>query len=343
MRVTSLDESYGHQLVAPRATTVHEHPAWAERCYHLLHAGPGLTLNAGRAVYRFDGRRTGFLGASTGAEQYALRAAEPFEPDDDPDEPRVGALTVEPLRPLEEVRITLDDPGLELAADLSFTARFPPVATDRNRIELDGRVVTDYMNFFQSGVYSGSVKVGGERIEVRDRYGFRDRGWGLRKHEGSPRRGLVAVFMAELESRALYAMLYETASGRRAMTNGWLIDESGVSDVVRGAEHELRFDDGGLLEGGTLAVELESGGSARLSFEVENRLYLSAVGYSADPGAAAAGFDRFDLASAEVVRSLYGQIDNGCRFELDGEEGHGYVETGLGVHAVYNPPEQEDR
>jgi hypothetical protein len=334
VRLTALDESYGHQLVAPRAATAHVHPAWAERCYHLLHVGPELTLNAGRAVYPHDGRRSAFLAASGEGEQLCVRAREPFEQGDDPDLPAVGAVTVEALRPLEEIHIAVEDETLGLAADLTFTARFPAVATEPNRIEQDGRVVTDYMNFFQSGLYSGTVNAGGRLIRVHERAGFRDRGWGLRKHEGSPRRGLVVFCGAEFADLALYLLLYETASGRRVFTNGWLIDETGVTGRVSGAEHELRFRDG-LLVGGRFDIEVRAGGPRRLVFEVENRLFLSGVGYSADPQAAAAGTDRFDLRDPSVVGGLYGQIDNGCRFELDGTPGHGYVETGLGVHARY--------
>ena len=39
----------------------------------------------------------------------------------------------------------------------------------------------------------------------------------------------------------------------------------------------------------------------------------------------------------EVVAALDGQNDNACRFRVEGVEGHGYVETGLGIHARYRP------
>jgi hypothetical protein len=42
-----------------------------------------------------------------------------------------------------------------------------------------------------------------------------------------------------------------------------------------------------------------------------------------------------------VVDALRGQTDHGSVFTLDGEHGHGYVETGLGVHARYAPAPTE--
>jgi len=54
-------ELYGHQIVAPRRGTAHPNPLWAERCFYILFASDNLTLNAGRAVYPYDGRRTAFM------------------------------------------------------------------------------------------------------------------------------------------------------------------------------------------------------------------------------------------------------------------------------------------
>jgi hypothetical protein len=333
--LTSGDESFSHQLVAPVARTAHESPAWAERCYHLLHLGGAVVLHAGRAIYPHDGRRTGFAGLTTGDVQQALRLAAPFAPGDDREDPTVGGLRIEAVRPLEAVRLILDEPGCPLAFDLTYEARFPPVATEPNRIERDGVVVTDYMNFFQSGLYSGTVALDGTEHEVRERAGFRDRGWGLRKHEGAPRRGLVVACFCELPDAALYAILYESSSGRRAFTNGWWIDAAGVAPITA-VEHELEWD-GTLLTGGALELETAAG-RRRLALRVEGRLYLATAGYSADPERARPGGERHDVTRPEVVAALDGQNDNACAFELDdGRRGHGYVETGLGVHARYRP------
>ena len=67
------------------------------------------------------------------------------------------------------------------------------------------------------------------------------------------------------------------------------------------------------------------------------RLFLSAVGYSADAARQAPGRERHDLTDAAVVDALRGQTDHGTVFTLAGERGHGYVETGLGAHARYAP------
>lgn len=338
--LTPLDESFTHQAVAPALKTTHVHPAWAERCYHLLHVDDDTTLAAGRAIYPHGGRRTGLTGVATAEAEHCLRLEEPFSPGDDPNRPDVGPLRIESVQPLQEVRLILDDPGLPFSYDLTYRARFPAVPTDPNRIEREGEVVTDYMNFFQSGHYSGSVVVDGREHQLRDRLGFRDRGWGLRKHEGAARRGMHVFCGAELPDRSVYVLLYETASGRRAFTNGWIIEDGGVSDHVTGAEHDLAWSNEHLLTGGTVELRFASGRTGSMDIEVENIIFLAGIGYTRDPAHKGPGFESFDLTDRHVIAELEGQNDNGARFRFDGEEGYGYVETGLGVHARYRP-EQE--
>ncbi len=337
MSLSALDEQFGHQLVAPRAVTVHMEPTWAERSYFLLHTDRGLVLNAGRQLHPHAGRRSAFSAVSTGRHQIGCRFAERLEPGDDPDVPVVGRLRVEAVRPLQELRLVLDAPGGALEYDLTFEARFAPVLSQPNRIEQDGHVVTDYVNFFQSGRYSGVLRVDGEEHRVDRRAGFRDRGWGLRKHEGAPRRGLVVFVGCELDDSALYLLLYETASGRRALTNGWVVDASGAAEIVTEAAHSLVFA-GGHLAGGTLAVSVASGGTHEVEIRPGHHLLLAATGYRREQPGGAEPPERLELGDPAVQAAHAGQTDYGCDFVVDGRPGHGYVEVGLGEHARYRPP-----
>jgi hypothetical protein len=199
-------------------------------------------------------------------------------------------------------------------------------------------VKTDYMNFFQSGAYTGSVRFDGETRSIDGRLGFRDRGWGLRKHEGAARRGLHIFVACELPRETIYLLVFETAAGDRAFTNGWWVNETGVVDVVTGIEHDLEFDRR-RLTGGTMRARLSGGEERTLSFRAEGRLWMEAVGYTADPERARPGADRFDLTDRQTGERLNrGFFDSVCRFECEGVAGYGYVETGLGTHARYHPP-----
>lgn len=334
--VTAADESFRHQAVAPAVETAYVDPAWAERCWHLVNLGGGWVLGAGRATWPHGGRRTAVAGLSTGRIQFARRAEASFALGDDPDRPDVGPVRIEPVVPLRDVRLVLDEPGLDFGFDLTFRARFAPVPTGRNRIERNGEVVTDYMNFFQSGLYSGVVRAEGEERQIQARAGFRDRGWGLRKHEGAARRGMHVFCACELPQEAVYLLLYENAAGERMLTSGWVMAESGLVDTVRAVSHSLRLDGRHLL-GGSLTAELASGATRELTFETEGRMWMEALGYTAVPGRAAPGADRLDVADEDVREAYDGLYDNACAFVVDGVEGHGYVEVGLGAHVRYLP------
>jgi hypothetical protein len=328
------DERYRHQIVAPQLVTVHPQANWAERCYLTLHAGPDLMVNMGRAVYPYAGRRASFATVRRGPILHAMRQIEPFVIGDDPDRPDVGALRIEVVRPLEELHLVLDAPDGPLSYDLTFTARSPGIPTRRNLIETQGELVTDYMNFFQSGWYTGTIVLNGEPIDLGRRAGFRDRGWGIRKHEGAPRRGLVLFGALEFPDQTLHVLLYETASGRRAFTDGWLVDGSGVTDTLVGAEHDLEQEDT-LLSRGTMQLQFASGATRELRFVIETGLFLAAGGYAADVDALPAGYAHYDVADPAVLARLDGQNDMGGRFFLDGVEGYGLIETGFGSHPRY--------
>ncbi len=70
-------------------------------------------------------------------------------------------------------------------------------------------------------------------------------------------------------------------------------------------------------------------------------MWMETVGYTAVPGRADPGADRFDLTDPAVRESLLGLFDNGARFTVGGREGNGFVEVGLGIHARYRPEERE--
>jgi hypothetical protein len=334
--LTPLDESFGHQLVAPRAVTQHDDPRWAERAYFLLHVDDGLTINAGRQLYRHAGHWTVFAAAATPQREVCLRTMPPFAKDDDPDGPRVGPITLEVERAFDRIHLVLDEPDFPLSYDLTFEARFPPVAHDPTLVERDGEVMTNSMSFFQSGAFNGTVVLDGEQHEVVDRAGFRDRSWGLRKHDGAPRRGFVVFMAAEFDGESLYVLLHETASGRRAYTGGWAMTPDGAVDNVVAAEHDLDFAEA-WIEGGRLRLEMESGKRREIAFETQTRLFLSGVGYSPDPESKKPGTDDFDLTDPAVAVRLEGQTDHGSRFTEGDRVGHGYVEVGRGIHPRYRP------
>jgi hypothetical protein len=337
MELSPLDESFGHQLVAPRTVVQHPSPDWAERCFHLLHAEDGTLVCLGRQLYPVAGRRFAFAAVSRDGKQHVRRVATPFTPGDDPDATSVGPVHVGAKVPLREVSLRYTEPDAPFEVDLAYSGRWLPRVTDPLQIVQDDRVVTHYQNFFQSGWYDGQVRVGGATVAVERRAGFRDRGWGLRKHEGSPRRGLVLNCACEGEDLALYGLMFETASGRRVLTSAWILGGPDPDETVAGVEHDLRFSPTHLLEGGVFRFHTSRGRAVTVECEIVNRLFYSEIGYTVDDARRGDGSGSFDLADPDTLAQLYGQMANAAVFMIDGRPAHGYVETGLGTHARYRP------
>lgn len=330
-----LDESFTHQIVAPKRVTAITSPRWAERAYFVVSLPEGGLFNAGRQLYAQDGRRFGFIACRQGDTLDAWCGSRPYTPGDDPDDPTVGPLRFDVLEPMRRLRVAFADPG-PISVDVTFDARLRPVQTDVNRIEREGRVVTEYMNIFQSGLFNGRIEFDGKVTVLKDRPGFRDRGWGLRAHEGAPRRGFGFTLACELPDRSLYLFLYETASGRRSLTNGWLIGEGDLVDAVVDVEHDLRFN-AQHLAGGICRVRLASGRELSVGFDADSHLYLSAVGYRREGHTGLNGRYQYDLRRPDVVASLAGQTDAAVRVDVAGVSGVGFCEVGLGIHARYRP------
>ena len=64
---------------------------------------------------------------------------------------------------------------------------------------------------------------------------------------------------------------------------------------------------------------------------------METLGYTAVPGRADPGAERWDVTDPAVQAELDGMFDNPCTFDVDGVPGHGFVEVGLGVHERYLP------
>ncbi len=336
-RIMPADESFTHQRVAPAAVTAHVHPRWAERCWHLVDLGRGWVLGTGRALWPHAGRRTAVAGLNAAGTMLAHREDVPQAPEDAPDRPDVGRITIETIEPLRRVRLHLDDVGFGF--DLAWEARLPPVATDPNRIERRGEVLTDYMNYYHSGTFTGTVTAAGVERHVDRRAGFRDRGWGLRHHEGAARRGMHVFVGCELPDRSIYVLLYEKADATRVFTNGWAIDAEGRVVDVTAVAHDLDLDDG-ILRTARFALELADATTCEVTFTTTAPLYMEALGYTAVPGRADPGTDRLDVSDPQVAAAWRGLVDHAGDFVVDGTPGHGYVEVGLGVHARYRPEER---
>ena len=94
----------------------------------------------------------------------------------------IGPVTVEIIRPLHTIRITVDAPDQGLRAELLFERRSPAIEEPHFFQRIGMRTFFDYTRLTQFGTWSGWIEVDGEHIGVNpsDVVGSRDRSWGIR-------------------------------------------------------------------------------------------------------------------------------------------------------------------
>ncbi len=186
--ITGLDEFPIHQLPQPVADVGSSDRNFYDRCYLNAHDRTGdIFLITGLGYYPNLGTKDAFVLIRRGDEQTAVHLGEAL--DHDRLNQRVGNYRVEVTKPLEELRVVLEETE-GVAMDLHWRGLFP-VVQEQPHVMRTGtlRKILDAQRFAQVGSWEGSIVIDGEEIAVTpDRWmGSRDRSWGIRPSgEGEP-------------------------------------------------------------------------------------------------------------------------------------------------------------
>ena len=95
---------------------------------------------------------------------------------------QVGPFGVEVLEGLKRLRVVLSPNEHGLSFDLTWDGTIPPQVEPQHFIRSQERVVFDSKRMAQTGRWTGSITVDGERLDVTPErwWGIRDRSWGIR-------------------------------------------------------------------------------------------------------------------------------------------------------------------
>ena len=131
------------------------------------------------------------LSISVGDEQHSFHASR--EAPIDPTDLTVGPFRLDIVRPMLELRVTVDDNDTGITADLTWRARTGALEEDHTVMTDGPRVIVDMLRFIQFGSWEGTVTAGGVTTTLlRDEtIGVRDRSWGIRP-VGEPAPGRPA-------------------------------------------------------------------------------------------------------------------------------------------------------
>jgi len=94
----------------------------------------------------------------------------------------VGPIEVEVIEPLQVLRLTVNAPEHGIAAELTFSGRFPAIEEPRFTRRTGSQTSMDYTRLTQNGCWEGWFEVSGQRHPVNSAQwrGTRDRSWGIR-------------------------------------------------------------------------------------------------------------------------------------------------------------------
>ena len=239
--LTAADEMLIHQLplALPNVATHHEH--WRESLFFVLHPPDGaadadvLILTAATYPARqvLDSYQ---MGRVDGSWVFALHER---PHDGDPHTPTIPPMSIEVVRPYEEVRLRVDEhPSAPYSLDVTFRARTPAHGLRRGTMRWRDELVWDQSHMIQAGVYDGTYTVAGEERPIDGWWGQRDHSWGIRDHDRCP---MWMWFAIQLEDGMLGVWSWEYANGAPVYLDGcWAPADGGAPTPVVG------FDTSGL-------------------------------------------------------------------------------------------------
>lgn len=298
MRLSGSDESFTHQVSLPHAMVGSSDPSWRERYWLSVQdtQDHDVVLTCGWGQYPNQDVLEAFAVVSHGGHQHNLRAARELSADRET--LRVGPLSVEVTRPLQALRLRLDDNPSGVAFDLQWQATTDPILERPHRQVSRNRVTHDAIRYVQLGRACGQLTTPDASYTLTaDRWwGERDHSWGTRPLPavpGSPPQArpewrMLMFCPFQFEDFGVHLYLYEDADGRTVHLSAGLAGPAGATggreypDVIA-VEHDLRWvadAPAPTLQDGWLALVLADG--SRLEFEVTarpGRAHLRGGGY----------------------------------------------------------------
>ena len=260
-----------------------------------------------------------------GGKQRVVRASRRLGPERM--EASVGPIRVAIVKPLRQVRVTVEQNEWGISGDLLFTARSLPVE-EPHFYRLAGNVpAMDYTRMTQHGSWSGTLRVEGRAVELADAawWGSRDHSWGIRNvggrdPRGAPGRAAPQFFWnwapLNFEDLCTLYTVSEHADGTRWHESAAVLQTYPDASIEHVApQHDLRFKKGTRwLESATVTLTPEHGEQLRIEFKPLYSFLMRGLGYG-DPkwghgvwvGEDEVDGIEFDLAAEDPMANLHVQ------------------------------------
>jgi hypothetical protein len=233
----------------------------------------------------------------------------------------VGPITIEVVKPLEVLRVKVDDKENGIKADLTFTLRCQPLEEPRFQFRNGPRMFMDYTRLTQNGTWAGSMSVQGKDIAVTPEFvGTRDRSWGIRPvgagdaqpqvPERAPQFYWIWIPL-NFENHVSFYHINARADGSPWNESAVVtaLSDDGLSEHTRMAScrSKLHFKSGTRHAKQTeVWMSDASGGESHLDLQVDYNFQMAGLGYTHPEwghghykGELAVGYETYDLANLD--------------------------------------------
>jgi len=304
-----LDETLMHQ-----APILFDHAAVSDHRFYDrvviggFHPEGEAAFLMGMAMYKNLNVMDGFAAIQTpDRKQYNVRLSKPLRPNSG--EMKLGAFEIEVVEAFHELHLALNGKEYQLGFELSWRKLLEARLENPHFGRADGRVHTDYLRYSQLGSASGEITAGGQRINVKDWFGWRDHSWGVR-----PSVGGFEPFTGTKAGGGVPSSIRAKGKGMILYYLGfWNGREGGAIQVMEDSDGERIYMDG------EVQWAPDSGRAACKIMEVEQDLTLV-------PGKR--------IFSRMVVRL---KLENGETWEVDAQAmGRPWCYRGTGYDSGFN-------
>jgi hypothetical protein len=337
-KIQAVDDYPFHQTSGTFSEPVTDDVRWFDRYWFMTGSTErGLCLITGIGTYPNAKRIDAYAMLSDGKRQWSLRVGR--ERDDDPLALNGHGLGFSIEEAMELWKLVLEGYE-ELGFDLRFAQRFPPNYLPPLYVEREGKVIMEMGHFAQGGEMSGTLRHGGEEIDVSGWASQRDHSWGRRPPSGKVASGIHVWLPAQVGEREIWVWFRENATGVRRGLEGLIRHRDGRSWKVEDVKHEIEVKEEvsphRQLVRAKLELALEGGETLKVEVEPIAPVFIVGGGYIDGPDGVAQGtyegatMTEWTIDDDGRKEIPLGIIDHFSRVTVDGEVGQGIFELSLG-------------
>jgi hypothetical protein len=200
----------------------------------------------------------------------------------------VGPISIEVIEPLKKLRVLVNAPDQNMAADVTFTGRCAPIEEPRFVRRIGPRTLMDYTRLTQNGRYLGWIELDGVRQSVDGFVGTRDRSWGVRTVGARDPQALAPAAAPQFfwlwsptnfRSGSLFFHTNDDANGmpwnRRAV---WQPDE-GAAREFDDAGAQIRWQPGSRHAASAVVTLVDGAWRRELTFTPVYNFFMLGLGY----------------------------------------------------------------